>query len=345
MRKNLVLTSIILIAAIVLSSCNLPFSGGQEPTTSEMDLVNTAAAETVIALSTRLAAGETETPNVIVITATNAPATQTSTPAPTATQAAATATYVPITAVPVTSVPVLCDRADFIADVTIPDNTVITPGASFVKTWRLRNSGSCTWSTSYRLVFDSGNAMSGPATVSLPTSVAPGQTVDVSVTLTAPSSSGTYQGFWKLQNASGVRFGIGANANVAFWVKIISGSGSTAVPTSSTGLSCSVALDSPSNYSEFTTNADFDGRWTLTNNGSDTWTAADLDFRYLSGTKMHEGADAYDMPADVASGASTDLVLDMVAPSSAGTYSTTWGLMLGGSTVCTMSFTIRVVNP
>lgn len=342
MRKNLVLTSIILIAAIVLSSCNLPFAGGQEPTTSEMDRVNTAAAETVIALSTRLAAGGTETPSIIVITATNPPATQTSAPAPTATQAPATATYVPITAVPVTSVPVLCDRADFIADVTIPDNTVITPGASFVKTWRLRNSGSCTWNTSYRLVFDSGHAMGGPASINLPTSVAPGQTVDVSVTLTAPSSSGTYQGFWKLQNAAGARFGIGANANVAFWVKIISGTGSTAVPTAATGLKCSVTLVGPANNSVFTPNASFDGKWTLENTGTETWDANNLDFKYLSGTKMHEGGDARDLSVNVASGEKIDFILDMIAPGSVGTYSTTWGLMLGSGTVCTMSLTIRV---
>ena len=36
-------------------------------------------------------------------------------------------------------------RATFLADVTIPDNTVIPPGTSFVKTWKLRNDGNCAW--------------------------------------------------------------------------------------------------------------------------------------------------------------------------------------------------------
>src|SRR5512135_3467629 len=49
-----------------------------------------------------------------------------------------------------------CDRAQFIADVTVPDGTRFSPGAAFTKTWRLKNVGTCTWSTSYTLVFSSG---------------------------------------------------------------------------------------------------------------------------------------------------------------------------------------------
>jgi hypothetical protein len=89
-----------------------------------------------------------------------------------------------------------------------------------VKTWRLKNSGSCTWNSNYKLVFDSGAVMEGASAVSFTGNVSPGQTVDLSVTLKAPATPGSYQGFWKLQNASGARFGIGATASVAFWVKI-----------------------------------------------------------------------------------------------------------------------------
>ncbi|MDH3944690.1 MAG: NBR1-Ig-like domain-containing protein, partial [Anaerolineae bacterium] len=84
----------------------------------------------------------------------------------------------------------------------------------------LRNSGSCTWNSSYSLVFDSGDAMGGPAAVQLTTgTVAPNQTVDVSVDLTAPSDAGTYRGNWKLRNSSGVVFGLGAS-NGPFFVEI-----------------------------------------------------------------------------------------------------------------------------
>ena len=87
-----------------------------------------------------------------------------------------------------------CDRFDFVSDITIGDYSNFYPGATFTKTWRLRNSGTCTWDSSYRLVYDSGYSMSGPASVALPGTVVPGQVVDVSVTLQAPYNAGTYRG-------------------------------------------------------------------------------------------------------------------------------------------------------
>jgi large repetitive protein len=112
-----------------------------------------------------------------------------------------------------------CDVAQFVADVTIADGTSVAPGSSFVKTWRLKNVGSCTWTTSYSVVFASGDQLGAPAVINMPTSVAPGATVDVSVSLTAPSSNGHYRGNWKLRNETGGMFGIGAG-NYLFWVDI-----------------------------------------------------------------------------------------------------------------------------
>ncbi|NPV57009.1 MAG: hypothetical protein HPY76_10130 [Anaerolineae bacterium] len=207
-----------LLAALLLGGCNLPL--GAEPTT-DMNLIQTAAAQTVEALATAAAAspippgGDTATPfNTLP------PAVSTATP-----QGAATLTPSRTPAntepppPPATAVP--CDAARFEDDVTVPDNTTFGPATTFNKTWRLRNVGSCTWSTNYKLVFDSGNAMEGPAAVNFTSTVAPNQTVDLTVTLKSPSANGTYQGFWKLQNASGARFGIGAAATSPFWVKIV----------------------------------------------------------------------------------------------------------------------------
>src|SRR4030042_5520432 len=102
-----------------------------------------------------------------------------------------------------------CDWAQVVADVTVPDGTTFAANTAFTKTWRIKNIGTCTWTTSYSLVFDSGSKMGGPTSVNLPKSVAPGQTVDISISLTAPSSAGHYIGYWKFKNASGVLFGIG----------------------------------------------------------------------------------------------------------------------------------------
>jgi hypothetical protein len=113
-----------------------------------------------------------------------------------------------------------CDAAQFVADVTVPDGTVLAPGTVFNKTWRIKNVGTCTWSTAYSAVFDSGERMGAATAVNLPNTVAPGQTVDITVQMTAPASSGTYRGYWKLRNASNVLFGLGTSANKPFWVEI-----------------------------------------------------------------------------------------------------------------------------
>ncbi|HEY3310747.1 MAG TPA: NBR1-Ig-like domain-containing protein [Anaerolineales bacterium] len=121
----------------------------------------------------------------------------------------------------------LCDWAQFVADVTVPDGTVYTAGATFNKTWRLRNVGACTWTTDYTLVFVDGTQMGAPASTKLPTNVAPGGVVDLTIGLTAPSTDGTYRGNFQLKNASGVMFGIGSFANKSFWVEIRVGTTST----------------------------------------------------------------------------------------------------------------------
>jgi hypothetical protein len=122
------------------------------------------------------------------------------------------------------------DRVDFVADVTVSDNTTMLAGQPFVKTWRLRNAGTCSWTEAYRLVFASGHSMGGPAAVPLSKPVAPGETVDVSVALTAPAGNGAHEGKWYLRNADGDIFGMGANADSAFWVRIVVGPVPTAVP-------------------------------------------------------------------------------------------------------------------
>lgn len=114
-----------------------------------------------------------------------------------------------------------CDRAQFVADVTIPDGMRFDPGATFTKTWQLRNIGTCTWTKSYSLVFDSGEKMGAPDSVAFTSDVPPGGTVDLTVVnMTAPGTAGRYRGYWKLKNASGGLFGIGVNANGTFWVEI-----------------------------------------------------------------------------------------------------------------------------
>jgi hypothetical protein len=99
-----------------------------------------------------------------------------------------------------------CDNSSYVADVTIPDNTTIAAGANFTKTWKLLNSGSCAWSTSYKLSYSSGEKMGGSDTL-ITVPVPRGNQTDVSVKLVAPTASGTYTGTWRMQNAGGQPFG------------------------------------------------------------------------------------------------------------------------------------------
>jgi hypothetical protein len=173
----------------------------QEP----VDTAATQFAATVAAMVTQNSPTQAP-PTAIVVTATPS------------------ATTIPPTSAPAaTSTPVsFCYWVEFVKDVTVPDGTVLAPDEKFTKTWRLRNRGTCAWTTDTKLVFASGSQMNGPVVVALPGYVATGQTVDVSVDLTAPGTPGRYVGYWMMRSPSGALFGYGPKADTAFYVDITS---------------------------------------------------------------------------------------------------------------------------
>jgi Ig-like domain from next to BRCA1 gene len=211
-RRNrlLAFTFMVLLPAL---ACNMPRGGNQTPTSSQADLIYTAAAETVQAQLTQVALPPATSTG-------GTPGFPTTIPTfPVPTSITPVVQTPAVTRVPPSPTSIPCDRIKFVKDVTYPDNTEVAPGTSFIKTWRLQNDGSCTWTTAYTLVFAGGDSMGAPASTPLTGNVAPGQTVDLSVTLTAPTDGGTYRGDYKLRNASNVVFGLG-NANNPFFVQI-----------------------------------------------------------------------------------------------------------------------------
>ncbi len=94
----------------------------------------------------------------------------------------------------------------FVADVTIPDNTLLAAGQAFDKTWRIRNTGNCAWGTGFQFAFVNGTAMTTATAIPVP-ATAPGATTDLRVPMVAPDAPGTYNGVWRLKNASGAFFG------------------------------------------------------------------------------------------------------------------------------------------
>ena len=132
----------------------------------------------------------------------------------------------------------LTDKAEFVADVTVPDGSPFRADAAFTKTWRVKNVGTAAWTTGYTLVFVSGEQMGGPAEVALPAEIKPDETVDISVALTAPQRLAFYTGFWQLRNADGELFGVGVGANEPLYVQIqVTGGGgdTTPAPTAPAG--------------------------------------------------------------------------------------------------------------
>jgi len=229
MNKKIIMYILLIMAIpVVLMGCNT--NAPASPTTNP-NLIYTAAAQTADARLTQIfqstpsATPVTPSPTVNFVQTMAAETsaallTQAATRTPSQ-QATAVSTQVP----PGSS----GDKAAFVADVTIPDGTVLAPGAAFTKTWKLQNIGTSTWTTSYLLEFISGEQMGTVASVHVSTSVAPGAQIDISVNMVAPTSTGSHQGFWKLKNASGQFF------NDSVYVMITVGSGGTAQPTSTGG--------------------------------------------------------------------------------------------------------------
>lgn len=126
------------------------------------------------------------------------------------------ATPTPIPTPVFTPTPVPCiDGLTYVTDLNYDDRNMKAPpplrkGQKFTKTWRVRNSGTCSWPADFALTYVRGNvaaARMGGEPVRVGRIVLPGQTIDISVPLTAPQAPGVYQGFWQMANSKGVRFG------------------------------------------------------------------------------------------------------------------------------------------
>ncbi len=187
----------LLVACLPITMFSLPLLGpSKHPAMDASATVQVIVTQTMVAMTQNVPSSTPVAPTATLAVPTN-------TPLPTATAVS------------------YCDWVTFVKDVTIPDGTVLTPGQTFTKTWRLKNRGTCTWTPDYMLVFSGGSQMGDTSAVRLPAYVAPGQTVDVSVTLVAPLARDDFRGYWMLRNPAGVLFGYGDQANKAFYVDIV----------------------------------------------------------------------------------------------------------------------------
>ena len=201
-----------------LSACG----GGKAAATPTVDSapVFTQIAGTALALQTQTVLAmpsATSTPQI-------SPTTQTTnTPLITDTPLSGTASATPLTLnTPLATTQKSCDNMAYVADVTIPDGYVAAHGESMKKTWTVKNLGPCTWNQDYVLIFGWGGQGTNWNTtkpVALSKLVAPGETIDISVDLSAPSTKGEYVGVFKLQNDKGFNFPPGQQVTIDIVVK------------------------------------------------------------------------------------------------------------------------------
>lgn len=221
----------VLALSLILAACIMPGTPAPagDPVEQAMQTLQAQATQeyyqTVVAQLTATAPVVANTPT---LNPTNInqiptePAQTTEVPTVVVTPVPATSTPVPPTATPIppTPTPIPCYQVKFVEDITIPDGTKVVAGNTFTKTWRIRNSGSCTWDTRFDIAFVDGTQMTTAKFWDLPKEVKPGETVDISIVMTAPSVLGSYQGNFQLVNPNGVRFGTGSDSKGSFWVKI-----------------------------------------------------------------------------------------------------------------------------
>jgi hypothetical protein len=216
MIKNVRILGVAILVLMMATGCapTSPTSGMNQATAHIL---------TLYAVLTNSAPIQNTTPTNPIILDTDTPGipTDTATPAPTNTPAVID---LPSVTPSPSLLPTPCYRAYFVKDVTIPDESKMAAGETFVKTWRLKNNGTCNWPADTQVVFISGSQMGAPSSQSIGAAVAVGEERDVSLTMKAPAEAGTYTGYWMLKIPSGGRFGIGDAGDQSFWVIIVVGS-------------------------------------------------------------------------------------------------------------------------
>jgi hypothetical protein len=133
------------------------------------------------------------------------------TPLPTTATATSTATPTPTRPPTATPEPTRCPEgtldAEYAADVSLPDNTVVAPGETLEKTWRARNTGQCAWPQGSLMIHTDNAELAPSQGIPLAEAVAPGEEIEISVSLTAPEADGTYRSDWQLSTPNGLSFG------------------------------------------------------------------------------------------------------------------------------------------
>ena len=101
----------------------------------------------------------------------------------------------------------------------------------------------------------------------------------------------------------------------------------------------------PGNGTSIAAGTLFDVVWTIQNTTAESWRQDTTDYRFggaVNGVSMHTGASDYDFTFSVDPGNTTTIVINMQAPSSAGSYGETWMITSGSTTICQFDVSLVV---
>ncbi len=225
MKKSKWIILALLSLSLVLAACapSLP------PTPSEAEIAQQVAStqqakatqnsvETLVALVTELSNQPTWTPQpacpvcptqvVVVPTAATTPNPNEATAQP--------------TTAPTAEAGKKCFQFDFLGDVNYPPGTIVKPGTKFSKTWTVKNTGTCTWSRDYDVVFVGGEAFGSNKRGDITREVVPGDIIEITIdNMTAPQTEGTYYSYWMIAAPDGARVGYGPNQQWGLGIELV----------------------------------------------------------------------------------------------------------------------------
>jgi len=116
-------------------------------------------------------------------------------------------TAIPTSTVTATATAVPCaNNLKFIQDITIPDGTSISVGATIDKQWLVSNNGTCNWDSTYHLKWIGGDPL-GAAQEQILFPARAGTQTTLHITFTAPTTGGTYESAWQAYGPNGIAFG------------------------------------------------------------------------------------------------------------------------------------------
>jgi hypothetical protein len=227
-----------------------------------------------------------------------------------------------------------CYNAALVSEGTVPNRTDFKSGDTFQKTWRLINTGTCDWNGEFKIAHVSGDYF-GSDTTKIRQRVGVGIIADVSLDMEAPSgSSGTVVSNWQMVTDTGLSFGPLLTVSI-----ILPGTNATA-----TSVGCySSALVSDVTIPKGTKldpGEQFTKAWQIKNSGTCDWTS-DFKITFVGGNLLN--SDTTKIRQRVPAGSTAEISLPMVAPSSSGSYTSSWQMANDNGDLFGQVFTIEIV--